>query len=383
MRILVLTIDYPPMGGGISRWTRTLVDALARHRVVVLAPEFDGRAGGDLGDSGASVIRGRFFARVPASWNPVDLFAFAKRARKLVRDECPDLVIAAQAGIPGLVGGHLCRAFRVPLILVGHGEELERARRSRWRRAILRRAIRTASLVIANSRSTTDQFIALGAPRDKLRRWAAVDPDRWKASASTEEAQDSVPLVLCVGRFDARKGQGHLLSAWPSVLRSCPRARCRFVGSGPEEKALRDRIRETPALSSVEIQTLVPDSALKELYRRCAVFVLPSRRIDGEEEGLGLVFLEAALFGKPSVAGRVGGVGDAVLDGKTGLLVDSEKPEEIARAIVRLLGDDDLRARMGRNAFRRVHRRFALPVAAVRLEGWLDAVRRAPAWRVG
>jgi phosphatidylinositol alpha-1,6-mannosyltransferase len=85
----------------------------------------------------------------------------------------------------------------------------------------------------------------------------------------------------------------------------------------------------------------------------CDIFIMPARDIDGDLEGFGIVYLEAALAGKPVIAGRSGGVTDAVLDDRTGLLVNPEKTGEIAQAIIKLAQYQGLRQRLGDQARQR------------------------------
>lgn len=373
VRVLILTLDYPPLGGGISRWTAHLAKALRRHATTVLAPEAGGGAAADR-NSPVPVVRGDFFRNVPGSWGVLDLWKYSRAADRLVRDIAPDVVIAAQAGIPAWVGDRLRRRRSVPFVLAGHGEELSRAARSPLRRRLLRRAAEGASLVLANSTSTTGIFVSLGCPPDKVRRWAAVDAEEWGAGPRVGPREEGRPVILTVGRVDERKGQEQVLDAWPEIRRAVPDAEYRIVGAGPGSGALARRIEGEPSLAGVRFLGRVDDAELRDLYREASLFLLPSRRVAGLEEGLGLVFLEAALFGLPSVAGRVGGVSDAVLDGRTGILVDPENPAEIAAAAVRLLRDGPLRHGMGRRAWKRVHRRFVLPVAEAKLDRWLRGV---------
>ena len=93
---------------------------------------------------------------------------------------------------------------------------------------------------------------------------------------------------------------------------------------------------------------------LPRWYAACDLFAMPNRDIDGDTEGFGLVFLEAASAGKPAVAGVAGGTGSAVVDGVTGLRVDGEKLEAITAALARLLLDSMEAQRMGLNGRRRV-----------------------------
>jgi len=93
---------------------------------------------------------------------------------------------------------------------------------------------------------------------------------------------------------------------------------------------------------------------LPRWYAACDLFAMPNRDIDGDTEGFGLVFLEAACAGKPAVAGTAGGTGSAVVDGVTGLRVDGEHLQAITRALTRLLADPAEATRMGLNGRLRV-----------------------------
>jgi phosphatidylinositol alpha-1,6-mannosyltransferase len=378
MRLLVLTIDYPPLGGGISRWTETLCRSLSSFHVQVLAHESPDPAS-EPPASSVELFRGPFFRRVPARWRLRDFALYVLYADRLCRRNKPSLILAAQASVPGVAAWIVGGLRGVPIAIAGHGEELERIARNPLRRTFIYFALRRAALVIANSLSTSRRLIALGARPGRLRRWAAIDPEGWGGPRRAICPAGTPPAILCVGRIVERKGQDQLLRAWPSIRRDYPDSVCWIVGSGPGEPALRAQLDESPEASAgVRLFGKVEDRVLREMYEKCALFALPSRSISGEEEGFGLVFLEAALFGKPSVAGRVGGVSDAVLHGRTGLLVDPENPLEIADAVSRLLRDRALRRRMGFAAWRRFHRRFALPVAASRLEGWLRDAATVP-----
>ena len=97
---------------------------------------------------------------------------------------------------------------------------------------------------------------------------------------------------------------------------------------------------------------------LPRWYNACDLFAMPNRDINGESEGFGLVFLEAAASAKPVVAGTAGGTGSAIINGKTGLIVDGESVAEIATAMGRLLDDPEESSRLGHAARKRVLENF-------------------------
>jgi len=131
-------------------------------------------------------------------------------------------------------------------------------------------------------------------------------------------------------------------------------------GSGPERNVLEGRAAELLGARAIFLGQ-VPDKL--DLYAACDVFALPSHM-----EGFGLVYVEAAFHGVPSIGARVGGVPDAVIDGETGLLVPVGDPDALANAIGRLRDDPALRARLGEAARARAYAEFTMDRLADRYE---------------
>jgi phosphatidylinositol alpha-1,6-mannosyltransferase len=176
--------------------------------------------------------------------------------------------------------------------------------------------------------------------------------------------------LLSVSRLVPRKGIDTVLRA---LARLPEGVTYRVVGTGPDEARLRHLAHDVGVAQRVAFLGRLSDADLAEEYRRCAVFVLPSRRTaDGELEGLGLVFLEAAAWGRPVIAGRSGGEIDAVVDGETGVLVDGESVDQVARAIQGLLDDPETLRRLGENGRRRVETSHNWHTAAARLDELLQ-----------
>jgi phosphatidylinositol alpha-1,6-mannosyltransferase len=160
------------------------------------------------------------------------------------------------------------------------------------------------------------------------------------------EGISTTGYALIVGRLSAAeryKGHDALVDAWPTVRAAIPRARLVVVGDGDDRFRLEARVAESGLTGSIQFVGRVSDRRLRGLYRGCALFVMPSAG-----EGFGLVYLEAMREGKPCIA--LGAANQIIEDGVTGLLLDEARPDALANAIVRLLTDDELRARLGRAA---------------------------------
>ena len=178
------------------------------------------------------------------------------------------------------------------------------------------------------------------------------------------------PVVVCVSRLVPRKGQDTLIRAMPGILAAEPEAVLLIVGGGPYEKELRRLAHETGVAESVRFTGAVPWSELPAHYGAGDVFAMPCRTRRGglDVEGLGIVYLEASATGLPVVAGDSGGAPDAVLDGETGWVVRGGSPTEAAERVVTLLGDPELRERMGQRGREWVEEKWRWDLLAERLK---------------
>jgi len=180
--------------------------------------------------------------------------------------------------------------------------------------------------------------------------------------------------VVSVSRLVPRKGMDTLIRAAALLAPTRPDLTVAIGGSGRDRDRLQKLVAETGA--PVVLCGRVPDEDLPDLYGCADVFAMLCRnRWRGlEQEGFGIVFLEAAAAGVPAVAGESGGAAEAVADGETGLVVDPpDSVEATAAALARLLDDDEGRRAMGRAARRRAEADYAYDVLAARLAEALDS----------
>jgi phosphatidylinositol alpha-1,6-mannosyltransferase len=169
------------------------------------------------------------------------------------------------------------------------------------------------------------------------------------------------PVVVCVSRLVARKGQDVLVAGWPRVLERHPGARLLLVGGGPAERSLRREVAARGLADSVVLTGAVPPDRLPEHYAAGDVFAMPcrTRRAGLDVEGLGMVYLEAAACGLPVVAGTSGGAPEAVDDGVTGHVVEPRSPAAVAAAVNALLADPERARAMGAAGRGWVERRWS------------------------
>ena len=165
-------------------------------------------------------------------------------------------------------------------------------------------------------------------------------------------------LILSVGRLQRRKGFDNVIRSLPALLEQGLDIEYVLIGIGDDLGYLQELARELDVEDRVHLLGHVSYEDLPRWYNTCDLFAMPNRDINGDTEGFGLVFLEAAASGKPAVAGIAGGTGSAVVAEVTGLRVDGENVVEIAMALGRLLGDPAESARMGNAARQRVLANF-------------------------
>jgi glycosyltransferase involved in cell wall biosynthesis len=279
-------------------------------------------------------------------------------------------------GLLSEAGARASGGPRPRLAATFHGAELALARRKAHYRPVLRALARDLDVAIANSSHTAASVreltgveavvVPFGPPR------GAVSFERENGGGTVPE--DGPPVVLSVGRMIERKGFPVLVRA-ARQLRG--KARVVIVGGGEYEGVVRREVERAGVGDVVELAGRLPNEALADLYRRCTVFCLPAM-VDsrGETEGLGVVLVEAMSHGRPVVASRSGGIVDAVEDGRTGLLVPPNDEETLARALLRLLDDGGLAAKMGAAGRERARRLFSWEAIAERhLELYRGAAR--------
>ena len=373
-RTLLVTNDYPPRIGGIQRTLEALWRELPPDRVSVLAPAWEGA---DAFDAAAPypVLRepGEFIWPTPAlSERLTDVIAELDIEVVLFGDAFPLAVLGpglAGRGVPYLAASH---GFDYWLSVVPGAHALMRYATSRASRVpvmcsrFIARTVRTAV--------PRDVPVSVLYPGADL---AAFRPDLPTADIRERFGIGERPLVVCVSRLVARKGQDVLIRGMPSVRRRVPDAALLIVGGGPDEARLRSMAAERPA-GSVFFAGQVSEEDLPRYYAVGDVFAMPcrSRLLGLEVEGWGNVFIEAAACGRPTVVGDSGGARETVLDGETGLLVDGADDGQVASAVAELLADPERARLMGAAGRARAERHHAWPAIAGRLAAWLREAAR-------
>lgn len=365
-RTLWVSNDFPPRAGGIEHFLSRLVASRPPGSARVLASAWPG----DRDHDAAFPQPVERVGRRPL----LPTRRLAERVRRAAAAHRADVVVFGAAWPLGELGS----ALDVPTLAISHGHEagLARVGGGRLVRRVAR-AVDAISVISEYTRAALEPWAAGHADVVDLAPGVDVDAFSPAADGGVVRTRHGVaadaPLVVCVSRLVARKGQDVLVEAWPDVRARCPGARLLLVGDGPLRRRLARRVA---ALGLDGAVTLVGEVAWRDLpaYHAAAdVFAMPCRtRFGGlDVEGLGIVFLEAQATATPVVVGRSGGAPETVRDGETGVVVDGRSPRMVADALVTLLADPARRAAMGAAGRAFVTATWAWPVVTARLDAIL------------
>ena len=338
-RTLLVTNDFPPRAGGIQSYVQALTERLPADELMVYAPAWPGAAEFDARQS-FEVVRHPGSLMLPGP-------RVARRAVELVRRHRAEAVWFGAAAPLALLTPVLRRAGVVRTVASTHGHEVGWSMLPGSRQALTSIG-RHVDVITYVSTYARDRISAALGPMAALEYLPpGVDTDVFRPDpAGRARIRGALglgerPVVVCISRLVARKGQDMLIRAMPEILATVGDAVLLIVGGGPDRAALGALAEQVGVAASVVFAGPVPWLELPAHYAAGDVFAMPCRtRGRGlDVEGLGIVFLEASAMGLPVVAGNSGGAPEAVRPGQTGLVVPGRDVGKIADAVTGLLTD--------------------------------------------
>lgn len=368
-----VAIFRAPLFNSSETFIRNQAAALVRHRPVFVGLEAKADA---TPDEAVPMV-------LPS--NRAERAAFSLLGRvgaiaERLRSHAP-VLIHAHFGPDGLAALPLARALGVPLVTTLHGYDVGRSRRAMllsgrlsWTRYALARdrLMRGGALFLAVSEAVRRRAVAQGFPADRtFVHRVGVDLGRFRPDPDKAEPG----LILHVGRLVEKKGTAVLIEAFARLRREGRDTRLVVIGDGPERAAL-ERSAVVPELAGrVDFLGEISPDEVAAWLRRAWLIAAPSVTArDGDAEGLPTVLVEAAASGVPAVATDHMGNAEAVIDGRSGLLVGERDPAALAAALARLLASAALRAEFAKAARSHAERAFDLARQTEVLERHYDRV---------
>ena len=378
-KILCITNDFGPRAGGIESFVIGLIERLPHSSVIVYTSAQDNSEEYDrqwFEKYGVEVLRDKAKILLPT---PGVSFC----VKSLIRDRNIRTVFFGAAAPLGILSKGLRRAGVQHIVALTHGHEVWWSRIWPFNWAIRRISQQVDHLTylgaftqraIAKAISTTaaDAMVKI-APGIDTDHFAPVDATALKDQLGIGNKK----VIVSVGRLVHRKGQDTLIEAMPEIVSSIPDAHLLMIGEGPYRAYLENRAKALDVQSSVTFIGRIQYADLPRYICTGDIFVMPSRsRLAGlEVEGLGIVYLEASACGLPVVAGNSGGAPDAVLEGKTGLVVDGRSSREVAQAVIELLSDTARCKEMGANGRQWIIKEWRWDIWATRFAELLKVSR--------
>ena len=349
-KILLVTNDLGPRSGGIETFIHGLLEKLDGSQIVILASSQEGDSVFDKELNrklGIVVVRDRAKVLLPTP-------RLIHKAKELMRTHRATTIWFGAAAPLALMAPNLRRAGAKRIVALTHGHEVWWAKLPIFNLAM--RRIGNSCDVITYLGPFTKSAIAksVGKKVSLVQIAPGISTELFQPGSKPADLISRYqignrPTLLCVGRLVHRKGQDRLIEAMNKIKAEIPDALLLFVGSGPREAHLRKLISKFGLENDVKLLGRVTYDQLPKHFLLGDVFVSPSRsRLGGlEVEGLGIVYLEASSSGLPVIAGNSGGAPDAVLENKTGIVVDGTNVEEISKACISLLSNPRLAKEYG------------------------------------
>ncbi|CAH1087185.1 glycosyltransferase family 4 protein [Candidatus Nitrotoga sp. 1052] len=277
---------------------------------------------------------------------------------------------AGRALPEGITAWAVARLTFHPVVIYAHGEEL-----TTWghggKYKAMRFALCHADRVIANSEFTRDALIKMDVdPASITLIYPGVDVTRFHPGLACANLRQSVgvtdagKLILSVGRLSRRKGFDQVIQALPALIQAGLDVQYVLIGIGEDYDYLFDLARKHGVADRVHLLGHVSADDLPRWYNACDVFIMPNREINGDNEGFGMVFIEAAACGKPAIAGQAGGTGAAVVDGVTGFRVNGTDTVAVTIALQRILENTKYALQIGNHALTRAIKQFDWSIVA-------------------
>lgn len=359
LRILHITRNLPPLVGGMERLNWHIADELSRFAQVQV-----------VGPQGAAALKPEKVAICEVSLRPLWRFLLAStwQAIRHARKHRPDVVLAG-SGLTAPAAWLAARMSGARAAAYVHG--LDVAVRHPVYRALWHPVLRRMDRVIANSRSTNGLVQALGVAEQKIRVVhpgvalpAAPQPLELLRMFRDRHGLGSGRLLLSIGRLTNRKGLREFVrEALPGIINRAPDAVLVVIGDVATDALMadlqtRDSIQAEADAAGIGahlkfLGVITDPQQLACAYEAASLHVFPVRELPGDPEGFGMVAIEAAAHGLPTVAFSTGGIVDAVAEGQSGHLVPPGDYAALAQAVLQTLSDGKPKWQSGAQQFAR------------------------------
>lgn len=376
-KTLIITLEYPPQIGGIATYVHEMSDAFDPTQTVVYAPVIKDSKVWDEKMKYKIIRKNPLFPRfVLFRWTRL-LF----QIWRIVKKEQIEIIFINHVLPVGYVGWIIKKLFKIPYLIISHGTDVLMGTRNKWKTKMMRNVVGLSEQIVFNSESLRRRFLERLPEFESKTTVLYPCPDSDFLIPPTQEeiktlrrslALEGKKVILSIARLDEGKGFPHVVRALPKILEREPHTVWIIIGDGPKRLQITEDIQAHSLQNVVRYLGKIPHEQLKVYYYLADLFVLLTHTDEGREEGLGLVFLEAAATGLPVVAGKSGGVEEGVLHTQTGIVIDIRRNAiAVVDSIVMMLQNKKYATQLGKNAQERIKRDFKWEDQLKKLDKWI------------
>jgi len=385
MNIAIITGHFPPSkGGGIAEWALGIARELPKlgHTTSVYVTHRKDR---DL-----SIHKDEKFDCHPMygrNWHEFHRFYAGYYMWKILKENPDTVFIVTTWGMAKSFNFLKKRYPKSKMIVVAHGLEITRLKPSRELNTMTK-VVSSSDLVLSVSKFTRDEIInRLDSINTNHVKFLpnGVDTNRFFPIEADESFLEkyNIPigsdLILTLARIIKRKAHDDVIRAMPDILSAFPQAH--YAIAGPHRKKdpylyfLKQLVKDLSLENHVTFIDFIPDEDLKKIYSVSKVYVMASRTLHetGDSEGFGITFLEANACGCPVIGSYEGGIPDAVENEINGLLVPSDSPNDISKAIKKLFSNEDYRKNIVKKGMERVSNKFTWEKLTIQMLDMLNS----------
>ncbi|WP_119395170.1 glycosyltransferase family 4 protein [Salinibius halmophilus] len=373
--ILLVSEIFPPTHGGSGRWFKEIYSRVSNANVHYLVGCHERRINEgnitpyNLGSDqwGVMNFRGLVYY-IRSSFKVLSVCRKHKTKQLHLGRAIPEGAMALLAK----------KFLGISMVSYIHGEDVLTARQSREHSAIVSTVLKNSDTIICNSKNTKS-IIEKHWPKFSKKLVVlnpGVDTDYFRPSETNINTCNKFK-ILTVGRLQQRKGQDYLIEAIAHLrdFHGITDIQYDIVGDGPDRAAIKGAIEKNSAHELVNLHGALEDSEILAHYQACDLFAMTNRRIGSDDEGFGLVYLEAQACGKPVLSGESGGVLETFESGKTGFSVNAITPENISEKLLEIYKNRATLTEMGIAAREHVERTYDWSILAKRLEDIIEEVK--------
>lgn len=358
MRLIIISQDFPPETGGIQTYSYQIARRLADKctKLTVFVPD---KRGAETVDNGIDAEVRRISIANTLLFLPLmyilPAFARKRKTEAIFHSQWQTVLPSILAKKAGSIQKIAIAAHARELLFNPFKNTLMASLYERYQKYVLSHgdiffpvSNYTAALLRENGVSANKIQVVING----------TDPEQFKPLKTNGIKQklglNGKKIILTLTRLVSRKGIDTVIKAMPAVLRKMPEVHYVIAGEGEDEEKLKKLVDHYNLNDSVTFIGRVGYGELTNVYNMCDVFVMPSKTIPPDVEGFGIVFLEANACVRPVIGSNSGGIPDAIINQKTGLIVNEQDVKELSEALLDLLTNPEKALLLGKNGRKRV-----------------------------